>query len=60
MAYIWTAMLHNYNKGMGRVNLPDNAIQNFRINIRGNTIEFGSSECLEIALLDCENTNMSL
>ncbi|XP_046806454.1 piggyBac transposable element-derived protein 3-like [Lucilia cuprina] len=28
-------MLHNYNKGMGGVDLHDNAIQNYRVNIRG-------------------------
>ncbi|XP_050330016.1 piggyBac transposable element-derived protein 3-like [Bactrocera neohumeralis] len=30
-----TAVLHNYNKGMGGVDLHDNAIQNYRVNIRG-------------------------
>lgn len=29
------AVLHNYNKGMGGVDLHDNAIQNYRVNIRG-------------------------
>ena len=29
------AVIHNYNKGMGGVDLHDNAVQNYRVNIRG-------------------------